>query len=386
MTTLLVIVHDRVSAWVDKGEVVDRYFNPANVFDHIDLLVTNDDRPDGIALERMAGDATIAVHNLPASPALFVRTLGWQPRLLRGYAGAAVELARRLRPDVVRCHGVRLNAHLASRIKAELGIPYIVSIHLDIDADHLRARRGAAWRRVAGRLVEPLERDALWNADLVLPVYESIVPYLRRLGVERWRVVYNVVGHGAVPKSSWAVDHRHVRAITVGRQSPGEKDPLPLVDAVAAVPGVHLHVIGDGPLHDEVAARVAASGASERFTLTRSLPNDEVVRLLAAADLFLYHSNLHELSKGCIEAALTGLPIVLNDRGGQPAPELVGDHVLLVDGSPRSYSSAIRRLIADDADRERLGRRALDVARQRWDPAKVEADLAAIYRSALTST
>ena len=381
MTRLLVIVSDRVSDWVMKGEVVDRYFNPGQVFDHVDLLLTNDDSPALDALARMAGRATIAVHNLPAPHWLFVATIGWQPELLRRWRNRAVALARDLRPDLVRCHGVRLNALAALHIRRELQVPYVVSVHANLDTDHLRAARAPAHRQLAGFATQRLERSVLRGADLVMPVYESIVPYLERLGVERVRVVYNAVGATVRHKTNWAVDARHVRTACVCRQEEGEKDPRPIIEAVAAVPGVHLHLIGDGPLHGELRNAVDASGAADRFTLTRSLPNTDVLGVLAAADLYLYRSSLFEVSKSCMEAALTGLPIVVNDRDGDPAPELRGDHVVLVDGTAAGYQAAIERLLAEDDERARLGAAARSFALAHWDPARVEAEITSIYRA-----
>ena len=47
---LLVIIPDRLSLLVRKGEVTSRYYNPGNLFRHVDILMTNDDRPDPDAL------------------------------------------------------------------------------------------------------------------------------------------------------------------------------------------------------------------------------------------------------------------------------------------------------------------------------------------------
>jgi hypothetical protein len=87
---LLVLVSERVSEWISKGAVVDRYFNPGDFFDEVPLVLTNDDVPDPHALQRMAGRAAIAVHNVPYPSGLFaMRTLGLRHALLRLWARAA---------------------------------------------------------------------------------------------------------------------------------------------------------------------------------------------------------------------------------------------------------------------------------------------------------
>lgn len=381
---LLIVLSDRPSDWVRKGEIVDRYFNPGDVFDHIDLLLTNDDRPDLDALQRMAGRASVVVHNLPAPRWLFIATFGWTPSLLRIWARRVARLSSEIRPGVIRCHGVRTDLLAAVRVKEVSGAPLVVSLHSNPDVDQLRGRRATTLpRRIAGRLARRLEVYGLQRADLVLPVYEPIVEYLQSIGVARYEVAYNVVGHRATPKRDWDLRDGVLRAMTVSRQERGEKDPSPLLEAVAAVDGVHLIVVGDGPLHEELRELARRLGINERVTFHQSLPNDRVLRLMAESDLFVYSSEVFEISKACIEAALTGLPIVANDRTGRPAPELIGGHVRLVDGSTQSYAVAIEELKEDEVARARLGRAALDHARRHWAPDRWESHVAAMYEKLL---
>src|SRR5215213_1373875 len=102
--TLMVIVSEAVSDWLDKGEVVDRYYNPGELFDEVHLVLTNDDRPDRARLQRLVGRARAEVHNRPLPEGVFRRTLGYRPRLLRPWTAGVAVLARRVRPDLVRCH------------------------------------------------------------------------------------------------------------------------------------------------------------------------------------------------------------------------------------------------------------------------------------------
>lgn len=377
--SLLVILPDRISDWAAKGEITDRYLNPGVSFGRVDILLTNDDRPDPAVIDRLVGGVPAAVHNLPANPSLFVTTLGWRPRLLRWWAARAVDLAERLEPRLVRCHGVRPNALAASEIKRRLGIPYVVSVHANHDTE-LRGERATPARRLAAHLAVGLERVALRHADLVLPVYEPIVPYIERLGVTHYEVAYNVVALGSVPKQDWGLRDGVLRTICVGRQQPRFKDPTPLVDAVATTSGTHLLLVGDGPLHDGLVARVQALGVGDRVQLVRSLPNEEVIRRLRESDAFVYCTQMYELSKGCMEAALVGLPIVIEDRVGGVAPELRGDHVEVVDGTAAGWAAALRRLRDDEGERRRLGQAALAHAGARWHPVAAERRIVEIYR------
>ncbi len=386
MNSLLVIVPDRVSEFVNKGEVIRRYYNPGNLFSEVHILMTNNSRPDPAAVQAMVGDARLEIHNLPADTGTFLRSFGWRPALLRRWAAPAVLLAKAVKANLVRCHGNNLNAFAALEIKRALGIPYVVSLHGNPDVDYNRGRLGRTWqRKIAGIAIEAVEIASIQNADFVVPVYSPIVPYLEKHGVTNYEVIYNAVDCGDTQKTDYTIGDR-VKAISVGRQESLQKDPTPILEAVAGVPSIDLTLIGDGELHPRLRALADRLGISERVRFIRRMPNADVLKEMAAADIYVYCSDNWEISKTCIEASLIGLPIVLNQRHGGLAAELVGDHVLAVEQSAKGYREALERLIADRKERERLGRTAASVARDRWNPEAMEARYVAVYRKVLAAS
>jgi glycosyltransferase involved in cell wall biosynthesis len=371
---LIVVVPDRLSELSAKGEVTRRYYNPGDLFDEVHLVMTNDDRPDLDAIAPMAGRAELVLHNLELPS--FKRTLGWRPRLLRAWAAPAVELAASIRPRLVRCHGAHLNTIAAAEIKRALDIPYVVSLHINPDED-VRSRAHGR-ERLEAEALRSVERVGLRNADLVLPVYEPIVPFLRRIGVSRYQVAYNVLNGDTLHRKADYTLHEPAKVISVGRQL-AEKNPVNLVRAVAARPGMTLTLVGDGPAHDCL-AELAGELAPDRIELLRSVDNDALCELLSEHDLFATHSEYWEISKSVLEALLTGLPTVLNRRRGDPVPELTDHICVLVDDTPEGFGTALDRLVADDAAREALGRAAGDHAWREWGPPVTERRYADIYR------
>lgn len=375
----MVIVPDRLSEIVRKGEVTARYYNPGNLFSEVHIVMTNDDKPDPARVQPMVGSARLVLHNLPAGKKLFVRTLGWRPWLLKSWTGRAVALAASIQPDLVRCHGAHLNAFAARAVKRALGVPYAVSLHINPDVD---VRGGPLRTALLGRAAAAIERMGLRDADLVLPVYRPIVPFLERIGVTRYRVAYNVINPAHLRKKDDYALHDPVRVISVGRLI-SEKDPRELIAAVAALPGVELTIVGDGPVAPELRRIAEESGAGSRIVFRPAVPNDELCTALPDYDIFAVRSDYFEISKSMLEALLTGLPVVVNRRPGTPVPELSGDICLLVDNRCESYRAALERLISDDAFRERLGRAAYAQARANWAPEKTEAAYVEIYRGLL---
>ena len=103
---------------------------------------------------------------------------------MRRWAAPIVALAARARPLLVRCHGNLWNGFAAAEVKRRLGIPYVVSLHCNPDVDSFRGRHGGDWKkRLIGAALQEVEALTLRQADLVLPVYDPVVPYLRRHGV-----------------------------------------------------------------------------------------------------------------------------------------------------------------------------------------------------------
>ena len=117
---ILVIIPDRLSALIEKGEITARYYNPGNLFDEVHILMTNDDKPNLTDVQKTVGDAELYLHNLPAPS--FIKTFGWRPWLLKGWAKRAVDLARKIRPELIRCHGNHLNGYAAAMIKKKSGV------------------------------------------------------------------------------------------------------------------------------------------------------------------------------------------------------------------------------------------------------------------------
>jgi glycosyltransferase involved in cell wall biosynthesis len=383
---LLVIIPDRVSQIITKGEYQPRYYNPGGVFDDVHLLLTNDDQPDIAALQRTVGRARLTVHNLPEDenpmylpPTLLGRWKRWHA--LRRWAEPAVQLARRINPALVRCHSADFNAFAASRIKRALGTPYVVSLHINPDINAVRRpppqslaeeRRNLAW--------EDLEREGLRHADLALPVYRSILPYLDRLGIKRRQVAYNVLNSDYLAAKTEYTLHDPVRVISVGRQIP-EKNPAPIIQAVARIPGMQLTLVGDGSIHDHLRDIVQKLGVSDRVLFEPAIANDRLCHMLPDFDIFAVHTEYAELNKSVLEGLLTGLPLIINRRSGVPVPELdQADFVFTVENTEESYYAALLELINNHDLRERLGRRAFARARADWAPEITEAAYVDIYR------
>jgi len=386
MKRLLVIIPDRITEILEKGEFQPCYYNPGEVFDEVHILMTNDDKPPPQAVQPTVGRAKLVLHNYPDDLSLVGRHNALlTPLRLRRWAKGGVEIARRIAPDMIRCHGADWNAYLAARINAELGIPYVVSLHINPDENPVRRFKGpnlSSDQRRTNAFYEYLEKESLRRARLVLPVYKPILPYLARLGVTRVEVCYNILDGGNLrQKTNYALsDPPHL--LYVGRLF-DLKNPSNILRALVDLPGVHYTIVGDGPLRPEMETLARDLGIADRVSFRPAVANAELCRMLSNFDLFVIHTEHYEISKSLLEALLSGLPSVINIRKGAPVPELQSDIVRLVPNSVEGYRDAIRTLLSDDTARQALGRRAFEEAQARYGPSVTERKVTDIYRSIL---
>jgi colanic acid/amylovoran biosynthesis glycosyltransferase len=152
---------------------------------------------------------------------------------------------------------------------------------------------------------------------------------------------------------------RPVRVITVGRLAP-EKGQLGLIDAFSEVvqggSSAELHIVGDGPLRNELEQRIADRGLVGRCVLRGYKPEREVLDEIAQADVFVLSSFMEGLPVVLMEALALGLGVVAPCVAG--IPELVEhEHsgLLFPAGDWQSLARNLARLIGDEELRRRLG-------------------------------
>jgi glycosyltransferase involved in cell wall biosynthesis len=121
--------------------------------------------------------------------------------------------------------------------------------------------------------------------------------------------------------------------------------------------------VGQGPLAAEMEGRHSQLGLEGRFRFLGY--REDVHDLLAAGDIFCLASRHEGLPVALMEAFAVGLPVVATRVGG--VPEVVEDGesgVLVPSEDPGALAEALVAVAADPGWREKLGRRASELARQ----------------------
>jgi D-inositol-3-phosphate glycosyltransferase len=160
----------------------------------------------------------------------------------------------------------------------------------------------------------------------------------------------------------------------VGRLTP-IKGLETLLESLASMnPRPALVVVGgdaDEPLNGHVRqlhARIAALGLTPVVRFLGPQPQDRLPLYYSAADATIMPSYYESFGMVALEAMACGSPVIASRVGGLPTTVRDGVTGFLVpDGDAEALADCIRRLLADDGLRWRLGREAIRwAARYRW--------------------
>lgn len=144
---------------------------------------------------------------------------------------------------------------------------------------------------------------------------------------------------------------------------------------------VRLVICGTGPLRQDLERQTRDANIASRVTFTGLIPNSEVARYAAVADLFVLPSLLEALPTVAVEALASGTPVISADHpGGLELNELFGDDVLIV---PRGHADPLARAIAESLQTPQRARAsAIALVNERFGPAAIQSAYSAVYERA----
>lgn len=205
------------------------------------------------------------------------------------------------------------------------------------------------------------EMDAkLRDAAQAITVSDYNLRYLRqRYGDNARRAIriYNGIDLAQFP---WlAPDNRPRHILAVGRLVVKKGFDV-LIDALQLLhqrgESFHCTLTGDGPLRDELLARIAEYGLNERVTLNGSRPQPEIIAAMRQSAMVVAPCVVSEegdrdgLPTVLLEAMALGTPVVSTEVAG--IPELVSDGqtgLCVAPRDPSALAEAMQRLLNDPA-------------------------------------
>src|SRR5437867_409885 len=267
--------------------------------------------------------------------------------------------------DHVHVHFANRAAHTALFLKEISGIPFSVTAHgqdfmKDLGSDDLLREICAAAEFVAA------ETD--YSRDLLCERCPDSAAKIHR--------VHNGIDLEHFPTPATATINPVPRIISVGRFVAFKGfEHLIAACAELASRGVDFtcDIIGDGPLHDALQAKIDVLNLSSRINLLGSLSQRAVLEALQAADIFALASVTDAQGASdvfptvILEAMASARPVVSTRLAG--ISELVEDRqtgVLVSPGDTSALTQALEQLLRDGELRLRYGRAGRDRIEQHF--------------------
>ena len=142
----------------------------------------------------------------------------------------------------------------------------------------------------------------------------------------------------------------------------------------ARIPGAVLVLAGGGPYRATLEKLAERHGVTDHVIFTGRVPEDDVVKLHQAADVFAMPArtrgaglDVEGLGIVYLEASACGVPVVAGRSGGAPETVLDGQTGLVVDGSQsRPVAEALIEILDDDARARSMGRAGREWVLGKW--------------------
>jgi glycosyltransferase involved in cell wall biosynthesis len=277
-----------------------------------------------------------------------------QARLERAGSGLAARfLRRRGRPPPQMWFTYHLHHKapdwLGPVVSEALRVPYVVA-----EASIAGKQAGGRW--AAGHAASVA---AIARADLVLAMTEQDLPGLRQVvPAERLRLFppfLDVAPFSAAGRPA-ADGPPTLLAVAMMRADVKARSYRLLAEAMQLVADLpwRLVLVGDGAARPMIEALFAPFGRRVRFT--GAVPQAELARHYASADLYVWPACNEAYGMALLEAQAAGTPVIAGREGG--VPDVVADGVtgLLVEPrSPAAFAAALRALLGDPARRRVMG-------------------------------
>ena len=296
--------------------------------------------------------------------------------------GRVRELHRSQRIDLIHAHAPLPCGHAAMLLSAELGIPYVVSVHgLDaFSTEQVGGRAGEWCRRISQRVYRSSRRVICISERVREQVLEGTGQGCRT------SVVYNgvdpeIFSPGSEPSSDEPV------ILSVGNLIPIKGHDV-LIRAVATLtadfPELTLDIIGEGSEQSrlQTLAQHLGIGHSVRFLGLQS--RQQVAAAMRRCTVFALPSRYEGLGCVYLEAMSVGKPVI--GCRGQGIAEIIhhGSSGFLVGpDNEKELTLALAMLLRDEPRRRTLGVAARDTILERLTLAQQAESLARIYRESV---
>jgi len=353
---LCVFPNDPIISYYEKGEIKQRYYNPNNLFGEVHIISFTPKDIEESKVQTLVGNAKLKIHS--------VGTINFFNKSEK--KDEILKLIREFNPDVIRSYNPLLQGWIAVKIAKELDIPVVISLMGDYDRD---LRYYAKKNRDVKSFLKLkfsrifLESFSIKNADEIIIIYEFIRDYAKKMGAQKINLIYNRIDLSQFSPSTKPIFKESKPVIICVGRLMKEKNQECLIKAVKDL-DVILLLIGDGPQYNELVSLSKRLEISNRIQFKRSIPHDEIHKYYTSSKVFALPIKYGGFAIPVLEAAASGLPVVLPKQEFDPNPELIKDFAMLIDNDPESFKNAISEILTNDSLYKKMVNSGLEIVKR----------------------
>lgn len=293
------------------------------------------------------------------------------PRLLRGSvslfleSGAILRLVKKNRIDTILAQCAIFGGVQAILCKKLYGTKVMLEIHGDHYFKWLNPTRGM------DHVLNKVLRWVYRNADVVRVLNERMLEMLNNAKVEgKFEIIYNRVNMDifSYPKTTFSCENRKSRLISVGSfvERKGYCFAIEALSNSGHANHVELTLIGGGEQKSAYEKMAAETGVSVQ--LHDRIPQEEFVKYLNQADIYIQPSYSEAVPRAIIEAMAMRLPILASNAGMTEGLIIHGENGLIFEkGNQADFLEKLEMLLSDEALRKRLAENAYRDAREKYE-------------------
>ena len=325
---LCVFPNDPITAYYEKGEIKENYFNPENIFDEVHIISFTDKDVEEFKVQKIVGNAKLVIHS--------VGKINIKNR--KKEIAKIIEIVKRIAPDVIRTYNPLIEGWCASFIAKKLNIPCFVSLHTQYDHNRQLMKKTNLKKYFVLKYTEKfIEPYILQNASKITIVYKIIDSYVSKHTNNKPELLYNKVDCKKFYNSNEIKGLPKPLILSVGNLIESKNHKL-LIESMKKI-DANLLIIGNGKLYEQLTDQIRTNSLEKKISIIKSVPNDIISQYYKTADIFAlaYDPNQEGLPMPVMEAMASGTPVVIPES---EASKELGDSVMF---SVRSLKSFTKR-------------------------------------------
>jgi len=275
---------------------------------------------------------------------------------------SALAVCRSIRPNIIWANWWVPPGLVAARIARKTGRPLVISSH---GTDLMFLGKGVFITRLSRYVYNRAERATVVSHFLK----NHLSSHVKAIEANRVHVIPMPAGMETFPQTP-PPDNTVPVFLSVARYDQ-QKRLGDVIDAAARLfrEGIFfkLHMVGEGPLEEELKARAERLGLSGIVTFSPLVSQSELAHLYQGADAVILVSEGEGFGLVLVEAGFTGRPAIAARSGG--IVDIIEDGVnglLVVPGDVEGLAAAMKELLTDPQKRSAMGANAWQMAHERF--------------------